>query len=139
MKTITTLILAPALLLALSAPVSIDGMGDARYRLRAVAGHAGVEDLPTCGAVPRMLRDRWTARFTGGRLYLNGMEWADPTKSDGLGWSESVYRADPKAYTLMRLKYYRNDRGMLGLMTLLGRLPSRESCGDSVELEGARL
>ena len=95
------------------------------------------EDL-SCGAGPRMLKDRHTVVFDDQGVKVNGLRWTlddlSTPPTEALFWFKKE-RAKISAV----MSVWTNDRELLGIYLLVGVTRDRKFCMDQVEIAGERL
>lgn len=88
----------------------------------------------SCGALPRLLHDRWDVQLRDGFAFVNLTRWE-------IVWSTSfgtiLQHVNTGAFTEMSMMIEVYDDGHLsGTLTLRGRTESRRECSDTVALRG---
>ena len=113
------------------------------YDLRATVISGASDDLPTCGAAERMLRDKHILTFDDDwNVSVNGFRWNVQGSSPG-GLDISFHDGNGQ-WTYLTMELIVDDHEVIGRYSLFGILPytdrkaHREICVDRVQIYGRR-
>lgn len=88
------------------------------------------DELPSCGAAPRLLADRYDVVIYPDRATVNLTTWALAPSMDGS--LVLTHAAEPNAYT--RMAMYIEPGGKVATLILSGFTWHRDACADRVRL-----
>lgn len=104
------------------------------YEIRATRNGQAFESQ-SCGAVPRMLKDKHTLRIYEDKVTVNGMEWRIASPLPDLA---ITFHDEPGQLTSLVMSLYVNEEGLSGKYYIIGTLENRTPCFDVVYVEGVR-
>lgn len=110
------------------------------YDVRATRKVERTGSIPSCGAVPRMLKDKHILTIDDdGLVRVNGLKWRAMDEEPNLLID---FHAGKGQKTFLMMDLYVNMRGLSGRYILAGVIPDPENprdqyvCVDAVELDG---
>lgn len=126
------------LLLLLLIPALANAEPRYTYDVRAVRSFQLFSTDLSCGATPRMLRDKHRIVFEGDNVWVNHTRWTLREMSTP-PFETIIWFRREHAMTFVSMALWADGRKIIGYYVLTGRTPERKDCLDRVELVGERI
>lgn len=124
-------------LIFLSAPVTYPPLPKQVFVLRGVANI--MPETRSCGAAPRMLRDRHRLVYVNDEVYVNGLKWEIDPVSHFPNDMIITFHDVPGSKVIIWMALWSNDRKIMGYYSIWGTAPDGDFCSDTVTVEGVRV